>query len=263
MHTHPIAVQDEAGGVLYQTENVRLLRQYFYEALDRGNAVFVEGAPGSQKTFVMQWLIAELNRTEVGKNGDGRQAFYVYCRAGVGPGDLVKRIAESAGTMALGGVDRILRNLRFDFAGRRTLLVFDEAQHLDVRAFEIIRELLDRPPHFGLMFAGSHQLRRFFIRNSEHMEQWQSRFSRGVSLPGISEEEALEIIAGETQGRLHGDVARRLVKRCRATALTSDGNKEYISARRLFLSLAELKEAKASKRPVASVGAAPKLAAAV
>lgn len=263
MRTHPVAVQDEAGGTLYETENVRLLRRYFYEALDRGSAVYVEGAPGCQKTFVVQHLIAELNRTDVGKNGDGRRAFYIYCRAGIGPGSLVKRIAEAAGTMALGDVDRILRNLRFDFGGRRALLVFDEAQHLDVRSFEIIRELLDRPPHFGLMFTGSHQLRRFFIRNAECLEQWQSRFNRGVSLPGISEEEALGIIAGETQGRLHGEIARRLVKRCRATALTSDGKMEYISARRLFLSLAELKEAKASKRPVASVAAAPKLAAVV
>ncbi len=262
MHAHPLGlgVQEEAAGHLYQTKNVKLLRRYFYDALEHGRAAWVEGAPGSQKTFVMQHLIAELNRAEISKNGDRREAFYIYCRSDIGPGALVKRIAVATGTMALGSVDRILGNLRFDFSCRRALLVFDEAQHLDVRSFELVRELLDRPPHFGLLFVGSHQLKRFFLRNGEHLEQWLSRLRQGVSLPGISEEEALEIVAAETQGRLHGDVARRFVRRCRASALTSDGQKDYISARRLFLSLADLKEAKPGKRPVASVAASADLA---
>lgn len=251
-NTYPLAIEEPVAGRLYETQNVRLLRRYFNEALERGRAVYVEGAPGCQKTFVVQHLIAELNRREIAKNGTGRRAYYIYCRAGIGPLDLAKRVAEAAGSAGIGNIDRILRNLRFDFSGRRALLVFDEAQHLSVECFEVVRELLDRPPYFGLMFTGSHELKSFFVRNSHHLEQWQSRFYKGESLPGISEEEARAIVAGETEGRLKGEHAERLIKRCRATALSSQGNVEYISARRLFLTLADLKSVPSTKYRVPS-----------
>jgi hypothetical protein len=37
-------------------------------------------------------------------------------------------------------------------------LTFDEAQHLSIECLETIRELLDQPPHCGLLFAGTHEL---------------------------------------------------------------------------------------------------------
>jgi hypothetical protein len=46
---------------------------------------------------------------------------------------------------------------------RKVLLVFDEAQHLSIACLETIRELLDQPPHCGLLFAGTHEL--------EHLSQ--------------------------------------------------------------------------------------------
>jgi len=45
--------------------------------------------------------------------------------------------------------------VRFDFNDRKVLLVFDEAQHLSIDCLETIRELLDQPPHCGLLFAGA------------------------------------------------------------------------------------------------------------
>src|ERR1017187_21813 len=47
---HPIATPVVSSGKLYETENARLLRQYFYEALDHGRAYYLYGAPGTQKT---------------------------------------------------------------------------------------------------------------------------------------------------------------------------------------------------------------------
>jgi len=49
---HPIATPVIRSGKLYETENARLLRQYFYEALDHGRAYYLYGAPGTQKTYV-------------------------------------------------------------------------------------------------------------------------------------------------------------------------------------------------------------------
>ena len=89
---HPIATLAINAGTLYETENARLLRRYFYEALDHGRAYYLYGAPGTQKTYVLQHLIAELNRSEIAKNGEGRRAYYVYVRQGIHSLDLMKRV---------------------------------------------------------------------------------------------------------------------------------------------------------------------------
>jgi hypothetical protein len=81
---HPVGQLEAAEGKLYETENVRLMRKYFYEALDNRRAYFVKGDPGTQKSYVLQHLIYELNQREIAKNGHGRRAYYVYCRQGCG-----------------------------------------------------------------------------------------------------------------------------------------------------------------------------------
>jgi hypothetical protein len=91
-------------------------------------------------TYVLQHLIAELNQSEIAKNGEGRRAYYIYVRQGIRSLDLMKRVAESCGALGLGTVDRILRNLRFDLSQRAVLLVFDEAQHLSIECLETIQE---------------------------------------------------------------------------------------------------------------------------
>ena len=45
-------------------------------------------------------------------------------------------------------------------------MVFDEAQHLSIACLETIRELLDQPPHCGLLFAGTHELEEIFTRKA-------------------------------------------------------------------------------------------------
>ncbi len=96
---HPIATPVISTGKLYETENARLLRRYFYEALDHRRAYYLYGAPGTQKTYVLQHLIAELNRSEIAKNGEGRRAYYIYVRQGIRSQDLMKRVAESCGAI--------------------------------------------------------------------------------------------------------------------------------------------------------------------
>jgi DNA transposition AAA+ family ATPase len=237
---HPIAAPVVSSGRLYETENVRLLRKYFHEALDHSRAYYVYGAPGTQKTYVLQHLIAELNRSELAKNGEGRAAFYVYVRQGIRSLDLMKRVAESCGSIGVGSVDRILRNLRFDLSQRKALLVFDEAQHLSIECLETIRELLDRPPHCGLLFAGTHELEKIFTRQALELEQWRSRFHAGQSLPGISPEEAVEIVQNELGGQLSPQKIRQLITKSQIADLRHGGNHSYVSARRLFWVIREL-----------------------
>jgi len=189
---------------------------------------------------VLKHLIAELNRSEIAKNGQGRRAYYVYVRQAIRSTDLMKRVAESCGAIGLGTVDRILRNLRFDLSDRKVLLVFDEAQHLSIECLETIRELLDQPPHRGLLFAGTHELEEIFRRQALELEQWRSRFHAGQSLPGISEDEAAEIVHSELGWQMPPTKVRQLISKSKITDLRNGGRHTYVSARRLFWAIREL-----------------------
>jgi len=182
----------------------------------------------------------ELNRSEIAKNGEGRRAYYIYVRQGIRSQDLMKRVAESCGAIGLGTVDRILRNLRFDLSQRKVLLVFDEAQHLSIECLETLRELLDQPPHCGLLFAGTHELEEIFTRQALELEQWRSRFHAGQALPGISEEEAAEIVHSELGLGLSQRKIQKLISKSRITDLRNGGQHSYVSARRLFWVIREL-----------------------
>jgi DNA transposition AAA+ family ATPase len=241
---HPIEAVTDSEGKLYETENVRCARKYFYEALDGRRAYYFRGAPGTQKSFVLQHLVAELNRTEIAKNGHGRRAFYVYCSDLIRPNQLMRAVAEAAGSISVGDNRRLFKNLRFDLGRRKVLFVFDEAQHLDVHCLETLRELLDMPPHCGLLFAGSHELEKTFQRLD--MEQWHSRLRHGAELPGISEAEAFEIIRAELGTQSDAKI-EALIKKCYATDLRKGREAKYISARLLFFALQAIQERQRSK----------------
>jgi type II secretory pathway predicted ATPase ExeA len=241
---YPIEPVTKSSGRMYETENVRLIRKCFYEALDGQRAYYFRGAPGSQKTFVLEHLIADLNLQEISKNGHGRRAFYVRARYGITPTQMMKRIAESAGSITAGDVDRILRNLRFDLRGRKVLFVIDEAQALDIPCLETLRELHDLPPNCGLLFAGSHELESMF--NRLDMEQWKSRLRKGAELPGIQEDEAAMVIRAEL-GDVSDQKISELVKKCYTTDQRKGREVKYISARLLFFALQAIQERKAVK----------------
>jgi DNA transposition AAA+ family ATPase len=243
---------DESEEKLYRTENVRLLDKYFSEALKKPLAYFVYGPPGTQKSFILKRLIEKLLLAELPKNGTGKRAYYVYCRQRIGPLDLMKRVAEAAGIPGVGNVDRIMRNMRFELRNRRALLCFDEAQHLSNDSLEVVRELLDEPPHCSLLFAGSHNLKQIF--QQMELEQWRSRLHAGNPLPGISEVEAQEIVAAELGPQPEKKVAT-LIKAAKVADYRQTKNGEadyqYISARRLFWGIRDLKAALAEKEGVA------------
>ena len=140
----------------------------------------------------------------------------------------------------MGTVDRILRNLRFDLGQRKVLLVFDEAQHLSIACLETLRELLDQPPHCGLLFAGTHELEAIFTRQALELEQWRSRFHAGQALPGISDEEAADIVHSELGLGLSQRKIHKLISKSRITDLRNGGQHSYVSARRLFWVIREL-----------------------
>ena len=237
--SHPIDAPTELVGVVYDTANVRAIRDTFQQLLRRPTAYMIYGPPGSQKSFVLEHEIARLNREELRKKGIGRRAYYVYAQEQMSPPQMMKEIAIACGAPCAGDKSRIARNLAFEFVGRRVLLVIDEAQHLDLHCLEALRLLLDRPPYFSLLLAGSHDLKISFDRLSARLEQWNSRIIRKVCLPGVTREEAEGIIRREAGSLLSGVDARVAEKKIAGLIASStskdafENGRPYINVRTL------------------------------
>jgi len=244
---HPIAPPTRVHGELYETANIRTIRETFQRLLPKPVAYMIYAPPGSQKTFGLEHEIARLNIEELSKNGHGRRAYYVYARQGVRPRDMMRRICIACGSATHSGIDTMLENLRRDFDGRRVLLVVDEGQHLSHDCLEVLRELLDQRPHFSLLLAGSHHLPAIFDEFSQRFEQWNSRIIAKVRLPGLLREEARGIVRREIGDILAGrDLAsqRKLTDTLIDSATVTDAyadNSTYINVRTLTNSLDQIK----------------------
>lgn len=245
---NPIEVRARTRGKLFATENYRRIRKYFLRALEHGEVALLYGPPGTQKTFVLEHLIAEMNREERG------QAYYVYASDRMRSRALLKRIGRAAGVFInVFGAERLLSSLlaRFDVLPKTPCIVVDEAQHLDVHCLEILRELHDRSG-CGLVLAGSHNLFENFLRGRQQLEQWLSRIDHKDPLPGLQETEVAEIAARDLGNGQPAKLSERQVKKLVAMCRVEDifcrdaGGKlaarEYLSVRRLVKSLAQLKE---------------------
>lgn len=250
---HPIGPVTHITGDLYETANVRIIQETFEKLLPRPVAYMIYGPPGSQKSFVLEHQVAKLNLSELA-NESGRRSFYIYTRLGIAPRDLVRRIAIACGSRASQQIDTMLSGIRFQFAHCRVLLVLDEAQHLSIECFETLRELLDQPPYFSLLFAGSHDLKSKFDKFSATLEQWNSRIIAKVRLPGLKEREAQGIIEreiGELLSSMDPKKASAKMKQLIATCTVRDafeGSRTYINVRTLTNALDQIKAAGAERR---------------
>jgi DNA transposition AAA+ family ATPase len=257
MAAHPIEAPTRVAGDLYDTENTRRIRETFQKLLPRPVAYVIYAPPGSQKTFALENELARFNREEIGKNGHGRRAYYVYARQNLKPRDLMRRICIACGVPASSEIDRMLANLRFQFRSRRVLLIVDEAQHLEIESLETLRELLDQPPHISLLFAGSHDLKEKFDRFSATLEQWNSRIIAKVRLPGLQREEAEGIIQreiGDLLAKLPAPRAQKVVESIIAQSTTRDAfekGRTYINVRTLTNALWQTRAAANEKEAVA------------
>jgi DNA transposition AAA+ family ATPase len=225
-------------------------------------AYVIYAPPGSQKTFALQNETARFNLQELPKNGHGRRAVYVYVRQNIRPRDMMKRIAIACGCAASSSIDSMIQNLRWQFRGRRALLILDESQHLSIECMETIRELLDQPPFFSLLFAGSHNLINTFDRFSAHLEQCNSRIIAKVRLPGLERAEAEGIIARELAeyvGKMTAGEARLLYTELIKQSTTRDAfekGRTYINVRTLTNALDQVKlQAHKTAQPAAGARA--------
>ena len=245
---YPVEPSVRVNGDLYETANVRIIQETFEKLLPKPVAYMIYAPPGSQKSFVLEHQVASLNSAEVAKD-EGRRAFYVYARANIRPRDILRRVTVACGCRTSNDLDPMLNHLRFEFRSRRVLVVIDEAQHLSIECFETLRELLDQPPYFSLLFAGSHDLKVKFDKFSATLEQWNSRIIAKVRLPGLGRAEAQGIIEREIGDHLRGlspQNAGSIVKGLIDNATVRDafeGDRTYINVRTLTNALDQIKVA--------------------
>ncbi|HLJ89548.1 MAG TPA: AAA family ATPase [Candidatus Angelobacter sp.] len=224
---------------LYETANVQLIRQMLHVALERSTACYLRGAPGTQKSFVLETLIEEINR-----NSNEPQAYHIRCLENMKPGHLMKSIALECGALPAGTLHVVIQNLKFHLEGKPTVLVFDEAQGLSFTCLELVRYLHDELG-CGVLLAGSHDLESTFLKLN--MQQWHSRISRGVTLPGLSREEACDIASRELPDFSRSDIAK-LVESCQDPDMRDGKVHYYISARKLFNTIADIQQRSAAKK---------------
>ncbi len=170
---------------------------YLRYGLHQGQGfVVVTGEPGTGKTILIQTLLAELSRDE-------------YCVATITntnlrAEDVLRSVAENFGidqraakTKAelLGAIQQFLEAQHQ--AGRKSLLIVDEAQNLPPRSLEELRMLSNfQIGHDGLLqivLAAQPQLRKTLAAPS--MEQLSQRIIAGCHLKPISAEETRGYIA--------------------------------------------------------------------
>src|ERR1039458_8053904 len=90
IEAHPIAPMTQPFGDLFETANTLTMRETFKALLRRPVAYMIYAPPGSQKSFVLEHLVAELNREESKKNAPAQAAFYVYALAQMTPSQVMK-----------------------------------------------------------------------------------------------------------------------------------------------------------------------------
>ncbi len=245
MDARPAELTRRARGTPYRTRTYWKVRRAFFKALGNPSwAYVIDGPPGSQKSYVLETLCDELREQEAGKNGSGRRVLYVRCLPAMSRRDLLTEIAMAAGVLARRGTTgQRLRKIRHHFAGRRVLLVLDEAQELTVDALNTVRALLDEPPYMGLIFAGSHEVQQKMCRLE--MEQWRSRLQNVLELDGLQEEEIAEIVNRELGPQSKAQIAQFV-----ANSRVRDYRRRdcwYLSARSLFFTLDQIKARTAEK----------------
>jgi len=181
---------------LLETKSFRILRERLEEAVEGGVNAIVYGPPSSEKSFVLENLCEQFRAAK-------KPVVYVYCGPRCTEGHLYRSLAEAAGVAVRSSLRWACRYALLKYLWSREklpALIFDEAQHLDLDAYEGIRQLHDLTrrdgrPGCGIILAGSHSLLRDFLHPQRRlrMEQLLSRFPFRVQLTGMSQREILAL----------------------------------------------------------------------
>jgi DNA transposition AAA+ family ATPase len=238
MRRNPVGVAPtESSGRMYGTENVAQIRAVFDQCHRYDELMFIYGPPGSQKTFVLEHLVAEFNRSQMASEDSRAQAYFMSAFVGIRPRDMMAEICRAVGAYGSNTLRGCLLSLHQRLRGRKVILVLDEMQHCGIDTLEAVRKLFDMLPELGILIAGSHRLKQLFDTRAVELEQWNSRLDNAVELSGVSEACARAILAAEIP-ELDDELTGEWIAAATVRDIYSrDANKTYLSVRRLFKSI--------------------------
>ena len=244
MSAHPWE-PPELPGRLYETAATREIDNLIAYCR-RGRWATLYGPAGGQKSFLLEYRAAEAARQpEPG-------LVWIPVPGRMTPAAILRRIAAAVGASFAQGADQLRMNILDAVRTRRTTLVLalDEMDLMerDIDTLEVIRRLGDLlRGKLGLIVAGNEQIIGLFKpRQGRYFEQWRSRIEqRELRVLGPSREEGRQIIATELPGAAESKVDG-LLDDCTVTDPIS--RKKYISARRLFFAIDNIRDLRESRK---------------
>ncbi len=141
------------GGSLVSTDDLRLIRTHVHAVVKSGGVMFVEGAPGTSKSFSAAQAVASLDCPvywiELVSRAQGKDVPIAMWEALNGlagnPGDLASR----------NSIRDLLRQVARRLTDHHCCFVMDEAQFLDSQMISYLRFLMgQQQSNFGLVLLG-------------------------------------------------------------------------------------------------------------
>lgn len=233
---HEIKHRSRSQNAHHPTAEFNEIRASMFDALADGSAVLVDGPPGIGKSWALENVAAEIN-----KSGTGR-AIYVYCTIGLSPQSFLVECCTEAGIPNRGNKIQLLRKLGYFFQEEHPLLVVDEAQNLPFETLETLRSLFDMRG-YGIVLAASYDL---LTRLREYkLRMWSSRVSRTHLLKGVTKEEAAQILVKELGPMSKQDIADT-IEEATLEAVRERAPFKYIALRNLFWAIKGARQAVAA-----------------
>jgi type II secretory pathway predicted ATPase ExeA len=244
MDVHPWEPPDLPGH-LYETAATREMDELLaYCRKGRWGTLY--GPAGSQKSFWGEYRAAEAAR------GAEPGLLWIPIAGRTTAAAMLRKISMAVGAPYAQASDAIRQNIIYTVKKRRTpvALLLDEMDLLekDIDTLETLRRLGDLlRGKLGLIVAGNEQIIYLFKeRQGRYFEQWRSRIEqRELRVLGPTREEARGMAMAElgeaTEAQVNG-----LLDDCTVKAPLS--GKKYISARRLFFAIENIRDLREKRR---------------
>jgi len=218
----------ETGGAIgfLMTETAQSIFDACDTASEEGEITLVIGNPGAGKTEALKEYRRRFDApppsSKIGKEIQAhtdpkpvRRVVYYAVIYRMRPKTLLQELAREFSVSASGTAATIANRIVERMRREPTLLVIDEADHLDVPSLETLRHLHDQTG-VGLVLAGTHKLEMLFTgggQRSVELAQLYSRVGYRVEVGGVTAEE-METILTKTFGDVAPSVTAAFNDRC-------------------------------------------------
>jgi DNA transposition AAA+ family ATPase len=209
------------------TETASTIEDVCETTIEEGALAALVGNPGVGKTYALKRFAREQNRprpkskiaAEIEQHTDPRpvrRVVYYQVIFRMRAKTLLQEIARLLDVSPNGTVADIARRLIEKIRRDPTLLIIDEANHLDVPCLETLRHLHDQTG-VGMLLAGTRQLTALFTGGGKRemdLEQLSTRVDHWIEVSGCKPLEMRQILTRAFGDDVRDDVIIEFNERC-------------------------------------------------